>query len=64
MTQKPVLILLRNSKVENLQQLCNELGFISVSNYKRVQISESIVTEVKNPGLKNVHITLDEFLTC
>ena len=25
--------------------------------------SESIVTEVKNPGLKNVHITLDEFLT-
>ena len=64
MTQQPGLILLRNSKVENLQQLCNELGFISVSNYKRVQISESIVTEVKNRGLKNVHITLDEFLTC
>ena len=37
MTQKPVLILLRNSKVENLQQLCSELGFISVSNCKRVQ---------------------------
>ena len=32
-----VLILLRNSKVENLQQLCNELCFISVSNCKRVQ---------------------------